>query len=371
MTLTLQLGNEPLGAVETFELRRAFAPDGATETWMATLALNAPTPALAEQAVAALQDRVGESGPASLKAGEGAIRALDGCRHGPRLAAVKALAPMPEAAHGTRRVQLTIEATLQEGVQSVQSHALTVQAVHVAGAPQRLIARGRIILRAGEIPALHEGEVAPPAAGFRRVRSAITRDAAEPALDYEVEDEQVFAPLPAGVSDGQVIRTLHVAPDGRRVQVTSGFFAGPGALARAQELQPAGASEVRLRENPHARRVDFEFHELLQAAAGVLARSESVSFATIRRVVDHALLAPGLPVYRQQIGAPFSEITQEGSAAGASAHPAPPSPMFAADLIERRVQYSVPDGALPPERRWVTTWRYLMRTRAETAAVAP
>jgi hypothetical protein len=197
------------------------------------------------------------------------------------------------------------------------------------------------------------------------VRSAVTRDAAEPSLDYETEDEQVFVALPAGVEDGQVIRALRELPDGRRVRVTSGFFIGAAALARAEELRPAASSESRVAENPHARRVDFEFHEAL-SDGGLLAHNESISFATLRRVVDHALLSPGLPAWRQQIGVPFSEVTQEGSAAGESAHPAPPAPMLPGDVIERRVEYSMPDA--PPAQRFVTRWRYLMRTRAEVAA---
>jgi hypothetical protein len=54
---------------------------------------------------------------------------------------------------------------------------------------------------------------------------------------------------------------------------------------------------------------------------------------------------------------------QQGRASGDNRHPAPPPPRYAADLVERSVQYSVPHPALPADRRWLTTWRYVSRSR--------
>lgn len=376
MQLTLQLGGQTLGRVESLDLSTVHAGHGTAERWQAKLLLSAATPALAEAALAALQARVGETGGLKLLAGATVLRELATaqCRQGPRLVSVEAASPMPEAAHGTRHVELTLEAALQDADSAVQSHQFTVSLLRVAGAPERLITRGRVVLRAAENPASHEATaIAAPATGMRRVRTATTRDTAAPSLEYETEDEQVFAPLPAGVDDGHVIRALVTTPEGRRVQVTSGFFAGAGALARAFELQPAGALHARVAVNEQARRVEFEYHELLSQPlhAGLLARTETLSFVTSRRVIDHALLGPGLPAWRQQVGAAVTEITQEGSAVGETRHPAPPAPLYAADVIERRVEYSFPDPALPADRRFVTRWRILMRARAERPATAP
>lgn len=376
MQLTLQLGAAALGATDSLDVSSTQDPHGATVRWRARLVLSAATPALAEAALAALQARVGETGDVKLLAGATIVRELatSDCRQGPRLVSVKAESPMPEAAHGPRHVELTLEATPQDADSAVQSHAFTIQRVAVAGAPLRLVTRGRVNLRAGESPAAHESTaIAAPGAGFRRVRQTTTRDTAGPALDYETDDEQVFAPLPAGVDDGHVIRALVITPEGKRVQVTSGFFAGSGALARAFELQPARALHARVAHNEQLRRVDFEFHELLSQPlhAGLLARAETLSFVTTRRVIDHALLGPGLPAWRQQVGAAVTEITQEGRAAGETSHPAPPAPLYPADVIERRVSYSFPDAALPADRRFVTHWRILMRARTERPATTP
>jgi hypothetical protein len=281
---------------------------------------------------------------------------------------------MPEAVHGPCRVELALEATLQDAASVVQSHRFTVRRAAVAGAPARLVVHGRVLLRAGEDPAAHEATViAAPAPGFRRLRQVTTRDTAAPALDYEAEDEQVFSLLPAGVDDGHVIRALVITPEGNRVQVTGGFFAGPGALARALELQPSNALHARVTNNEQSRRVDFEFHELLSRPlhAGLLARAETLSFVTTRRVIDHALLGPGLAAWRQQVGAAITEITQEGSAVGETAHPSPPAPLYPADVIERRVEYSFPDAAAPADRRFVTRWRIRMRGVSERPATAP
>ncbi len=375
MNLNLKLGETLLGAVETLRVELAHDPAGATEQWTATLALSGPTPALREAAIAALQQRVGQTGQVLLLAGEDVVRsrAVADCRVPPCLLRVRAGTSQPETALARTTIEVVLACTLQNAAQAVQQHVLTTQWLQLAGQPRRIITRGRVVLRAGENPAVAVPEIASVATGWRRVRTVQTHDVQTPALDYEVEDELPFAPLPAGVEDGQVIRTLATQGDGRQVQTTAGFFIGPGALARALELQPPAAQTVRVAQNAQHARVDFAFTEAipLPLHPGLLAMDETVHYATRRSVVDHPLLAPGLPRYRQQVGSAYTEITQHGSARGETSHPAPAPAMFAGDLIERDVGYSRPDTTQQPDQRFVTTWRYVMRLRSEAAALAP
>lgn len=185
-------------------------------------------------------------------------------------------------------------------------------------------------------------------ASRRRVRQLVTRDTAVPALEYEVEDEQVFTPLPGGVDDGHYVASEFIDTEGRALRALSGFFVGASARARALELRPASERLVstRIAANPFTRRVDFEFVELLEEA-GSLALTETLSFTTTRRVIDHPLLDTALPAYRQQVGAPQTEIIQQGSAVGDGRHVSPPAPRYAAELVERHVEYSLPHGACP------------------------
>src|SRR5690606_25848139 len=146
--------------------------------------------------------------------------------------------------------------------------------------------------------------------------------------------------------------------EGRALRALSGFFVGASARARALELRPAGERLVttRIAANPFTRRGAFEFIELLDEA-GSLALTETLSFTTTRRVIDHPLLDAARPAYRQQAGTPQAGIIQQGGAVGDGRHVSPPAPRYAADLIERHVEYSLPHGGLPADRRWVTSWR--------------
>ena len=160
--------------------------------------------------------------------------------------------------------------------------------------------------------------------------------------------------LPGGVSDGHYTVTDTVENDGTRTRTIAGFFVGPGALAQANALQPTQPERVELKRDEFNARVDFKFIELL-AEGELAAFAESVSFSTARRVVDHPLLGPGLPAWRQEIGAPQTTVIQQGEATGVSAHPQSPPPRYPALLLEREVSYSLPTAGFHMR------WRYLMR----------
>lgn len=359
--LILQFDNEALGAATAFDWRRTAAADGDVEVWTLTLEPQAATADALEDTLASLRAKIGATGDLAL--GDSRTLAQADCREGPTLIRVDEADPAPGDVHGKRRLRLTFEATLQDSSQAVQHHAATQRVITQAGALITLQTRGRIVLRNGEDPALHESEIVPPGAGCRRVRSAITRDASR--LEYETEDEQVFTPLPSGVDDGHYVISESRDAEGRLIRTLSGFFTGPGARAQALALGGEGV----IRENPFTHRVDFELREAI-SDGGHLALTETLSFTTTRRVVDHPLLAAGAPAYRQVIGGPQTEIIQQGSAHGEQSHPSPPPPHYAADLIERQVHYSVPSPNQPPEQRWQTRWRYVSRATTEVAALA-
>jgi hypothetical protein len=363
MNLVLKFGDAVLGVAAGLRVRRA----GETESWQVAIDVEAPTPALLEPALLALHQARGQTGDLELLQGSEVVRTLAAadCRHGPTLESCSEVDTAPGSAHNRRRVTLEFEATLQDAAIAVQSHAFTLRLEARAGQPDVLRHAGQAILRAGEDPADHEAAILPAlAAGWRRVGRIVTRDAAAPALSYEVTDEQVFTPLPAGVDDGYYIISESVGPDGAAQRVISGFFTGAGARQRALELRPSGERVVaaRISENRFTRRVDFEFRELLEAT-DTAALTETLTFTTTRRVIDHPLLDPALPAYRQQIGAPQTEVIQAGTAVGNGHHVSPNAPRYAADLLERRVQYSLPHAGLPADQRWVTTWRYVSRSR--------
>jgi len=372
MSLSLKFGADVLGVIESLSLLRT-GPEPA-EAWHVELLIEANTPETLEQALASVRAAVGTTGDLALLHGGTEVRnlAAAGCRQGPRLESVREAESQPGAAYNRRRLVLEFRAAPQT-VAAVQSHRLTMRLATRAGEAPRLLGTGRAVLHSGEDPAAHEATlIAAPPSGFRRIRLATHRDAAGPTLEYETEDEQVFTALPGGVEDGHYVITESTTPDGRALRTITGFFVGVAARARALELRPAedtlGAS--RLSQNPFTRRVDFEFSQLLEPP-GAVALTESLSFTTTRRVIDHALLDSTLPAYRQQIGAHQTEVVQEGSAVGAGRHPGPPAPRYPVDLIERRVQYSLPHPGLPAESRWVTTWRYVSRSRAPIFATSP
>lgn len=359
--LILSFDNDALGRVAAFDWRRTAHAEGDLESWLVTLEAEAATADALEESLTALRAKIGGTGDLAL--GDSRTLAQSACRVGPALTRVDEADSAPGDVHGKRRLRLIFEATLQDSSQAVQHHAATLRVITAAGAPMRLQTRGRIVLRKAEDPALHESQIAPPAAGFRRVRSAVTR--AESLLEYETDDEQVFTPLPAGVDDGHYVISESRDAEGRLIRAISGFFTGLGARAQALALGGEGV----IRENPFTRRVDFELRETVSDGEH-LALTETLAFTTTRRVIDHPLLAAGAPAYRQVIGGAQTEIIQQGSAAGEGRHPSPPAPRYAADLIERSVRYSTPSPTLPPEKRWTTTWRYISRATTEVAALA-
>jgi hypothetical protein len=371
MSLILQFGVNVLGAAASLAVSREAAAPESAETWRVELDIEAVTPAALEPAIAAIRALQGTQAGLQLLYGGAPVRtlAVAGCRLGPVLHGLREHDLVPDDAHNLRRLTLEFRATLQTA-SAVQSHDFVVSAIMAAGAPARLLIRGRAVLHAGEDPATHEAMLLPAIpAGYRRARLATTRDALGPTLEYEAQDEQVFTALPGGVDDGHYVISEHVTADGRALRTLAGFFVGVGARSRALELRPPDEriAASRVSENPFTRRVDFEFTEL-GASDGTLALTESLTFTTTRRVIDHPLLDTALPAYRQQVGSPQTEVVQEGSAIGSGRHATPPAPRFAADLIERRVHYSLPHPGLAAERRWVTTWRYVSRGRGEVFA---
>jgi hypothetical protein len=374
MSLTLKFAGATLGTAAKLTVVRTGVTPDVEEVWQVEIGLEAATPAALEPLAQALKDAEATTGELKLQADGADLRtlALADCRLGPTLFDVKERDDAPGEAHNRRRVTLEFRATLQDAASAVQSHRYTVRVATTAGQPPRVVTTGIAILRKGEVPADIEPVVLPVlASGYRRVRQVVTRNALIPSLEYEVEDEQVFAALPGGEDDGHYIVSEFVDGDGRSLRAISGFFAGPAARSRALELRPGGALvSSRVAENQFARRVDFEFVELVESA-GTLALTESLTFTTTRRVIDHPMLDVSLPAYRQQVGAPQTEVVQEGSAVGDGRHVSPPAPRYAVDLIERAVHYSLPHAGLPADRRWVTTWRYVSRSRAAIFAGAP
>ena len=198
MPLTVEFGGETLGAAATLVVSRTGQSPEVVETWRVELEVEAATPAALAPIVQALRDAAGTSGALKLR-GDGAdVRALVAadCRTGPTLQTITEKDRAPGEAHNRRRVTLEFVATLQDAASAVQSHSYLVRAIATAGQPDRVITTGTAILRAGEVPADDEALVLPAlASGFRRLRQAVTRDAATPSLEYEVEDEQVFTAL--------------------------------------------------------------------------------------------------------------------------------------------------------------------------------
>ena len=114
------------------------------------------------------------------------------------------------------------------------------------------------------------------------------------------------------------------------------------------------------------RTVNLEFEATLQALASEAApvsRTESIATTTKRRIVELPVLAPNVPAWRQEIGAPMFEVIQEGEAGGAD-YPLPQPPLYLADVFERRVVYA-------RESQCLTRWRYVMRPSTYVPAKAP
>jgi hypothetical protein len=114
------------------------------------------------------------------------------------------------------------------------------------------------------------------------------------------------------------------------------------------------------------RTVNLDFEATLQAPSSealTVSRSESISTTTKRRIVELPVLAPNVPAWRQEIGAPMFEVIQEGEASGAD-YPSPQPPLYSAELFERSVKFSTASDH-------VTRWRYVMRPSTYVPAKAP
>lgn len=114
------------------------------------------------------------------------------------------------------------------------------------------------------------------------------------------------------------------------------------------------------------RTVNLEFEAALQNAApeaAPVSRTESISTTTKRRIVELPVLAPNVPAWRQEIGAPMFEVIQEGEASGAD-YPPPSPPLYPAELFERSVKFST-------QSDYVTRWHYVMRPSTYVPAKAP
>ena len=378
MSATLYFGATLVGAVERLEVSVQGHAEGDRESWRVTVPVIAATPSALEQQVQTLEAALATPADLVLKHADLTIRSLvlADCRAGPSAAKIEVVGHGGDSAHPGKSVRLRFDAIRQDSQAAIQSNLSTVEVQTRAGQPDRLVIKGRAILRAGEAPEDHEGAVVPAlASGYRRTRTIVARDTQAPSVEYEVEDEQVFRALPADVEDGHYYRSVASGSDGRPVSVTAGFFVGTGAKARALELSPDSSSLLssNIKEDAFARRVDFEFVEAIpeSGAGDVLPLRETLSYTTTRRVVDHAVLQPGAPAYRQEIGSPFTELIQEGRAFGRGRHVAPPIPRHTSDVIERRVKYSFPSNSLPPAQRFETRWRYVVRSVGTLATAAP
>ncbi len=142
--------------------------------------------------------------------------------------------------------------------------------------------------------------------------------------------------------------------------LSPGMCAGGPRLARRSVIESDDA-----RAHP-VRTVNLEFEATLQAAAteaAPVSRTESISTTTRRRIVELPVLAPNVPAWRQEIGAPMFEVIQEGEASGAD-YPPPSPPLYPAELFERSVKFSTASDR-------VTRWRYVMRPSTYVPAKAP
>ena len=140
----------------------------------------------------------------------------------------------------------------------------------------------------------------------------------------------------------------------------------PGACASGPRLARRGVIESDDALAHPVRTVTLEFEATLQSLASEAApvsRTESIASTTRRRIVELPVLAPNVPAWRQEIGAPIFEVIQEGEASGAD-YPLPQPPLYLAEVFERRVIYA-------REGRCITRWRYVMRPSTYVPAKAP
>jgi hypothetical protein len=109
--LTLCFAGSALGELSALNVSQ----DAATVRWRATLELSAATQALAQQAVAALENRLGGEGALEVREGNVQLRVLSPgqCASGPRLLRRSIIESDDALAHPVRTVNLEFEATLK------------------------------------------------------------------------------------------------------------------------------------------------------------------------------------------------------------------------------------------------------------------
>ncbi|MCF6228233.1 MAG: hypothetical protein L3J82_06155 [Planctomycetes bacterium] len=281
-------------------------------------------------------------------------------RIGPRISAVSRTDDGD--VHSGNAVKLAIEARLQDTTSDIQWSELRTRTV-VSQGISKLITDLRVTLKRGENPENHLLALTPTIlSGFVRRELIVKTDAPESSIEIQTTDEQVFQQLPANVDDGHYTVTI-ASSDSGLVRRIKGFFMGVGARAQALNMRPLNCISERLTEDSFTRRIDFEYECDAESGQNI---SESLTFTTTHRIIDHPVLG-NFPAVRQVIGQPYMEVTQEGIASGVGKHPSPPAPRFPADLIERKVHYS---PAREGQSR-VTTWVYRFRGRALLAESRP
>lgn len=209
--------------------------------------------------------------------------------------------------------------------------------------------------------------------GMRRTESKVALRADNNA-DFLFVDTEILRPLPTGVTDGHYSTSTIRDRDGRQRRIIEGHFAGPLAERRAEDLRPAQALLVAatVSQNPFTGVVNFRYETLLDTSDSPLrAATERITITEKRRIIEHPLLAPGVPAHRQEIGQPAIEVAQEGEATGQLRHPTPAPPLYPADVIEREVTYSPLTNAGPRRAPPTTRWRYVMRPPQLTSMDPP
>jgi hypothetical protein len=154
---------------------------------------------------------------------------------------------------------------------------------------------------------------------------------------------------------------LEVREDAVQLRVLS-----PGMCASGPRLARRNAVESDDALAHPVRTVSLEFEATLQmtiAEATPASRNESISTTMKRHIVELPVLAPNIPAWRQEIGAPSFEVLQEGEARGAD-YPAPQPPLYATEVFERTVRFT-------REAECVTRWRYVMHPSTYVPAKAP
>ncbi|MEE9310976.1 MAG: hypothetical protein V3V10_01060 [Planctomycetota bacterium] len=360
--LKLHINGNEITNIKVFTQEQRQAANNRIIRWNLTLE-NAKATADGRQAlIESLSALAGSDVDASIEVnGESlADLSITGSRIGPRIAAVSRADDGD--VHSSNAVKLSIEAHLQNAANDVQSSELRTRAV-VSQGIAKLITDLRVTLKRGEDPDNHLASLTPAVlSGFVRRELIVKTDAPESSLEIQTTDERIFQHLPTNVDDGHYTISTASSEKGS-VRRIKGFFMGIGAKANMLQLRPVNCIKDIITEDEFTRRVDFEYE--CETGSGH-EMSESLTFTTTRRVIDHPVLG-NFPAVRQVIGQPYMEVTQEGLASDVSKYPSPAAPIFPTDLIERKVHYA---PARQGQSR-VTSWVYRFRGRALLPEIRP